>query len=1020
MTDDEDVINKYRSDLISFIFQQHYYKFNPNAKTYNGAEITYDVQEVKSLNSGAFVKDGVLYVDKVKIEEIFTSKKYQSEQAWGYAIAPLDPAVLSLYDNDVAKALYYKYTYQREINRSIATNSFENISKTKEFFEYKNELKDDANPDFRAYEMVLRDRTLDGLNYHGHMFFGKRAYAKQVMALKDTNPELFEKYQFLSDLEIVNTRYGTTEISNLRIGGRPRGKDIERLYDNLQELADPTVRKVKDSFENALLSNLFQKMTHFALLQSGIDTGSTFSLIPFVSNESYLNLVKEPYEQFLTDSDTKPLDLYDNLFEAQYSEEGNKALKVKVKAFAKSIYGITPYQRYTREYMYLPGDENPETLTQATVSIGLQGYRGGFEDKGKGTPEGDGKDKAMREIADGFIGEIQKTKSSTNTSLDHINNKQQQIAKDNGISNPAKTFIESRGVTHGVKSAFTKTIMLARNSEFKNKPLSDDTKVAIKVASNQGIEFVVGDMPGVDSQFIDYLQEIGAKFTIFHTGATSRIKVESNTYGQTTQGTVISEPYGVVVAETNPSETKTKEFVDLIKPQIQAQAYKENASGTANDMFMYGLRWTRKSSAKKPLNNKSYANKGLPITDAKATDGYVYDTVDQNGNPLAPISDLQPIINELQNSLGIDMSDYDAVIGNIYLPGQNIATHRDTTESLSARNYPVVVYTIGNNSGIGIYEDKKNPGSPTFASDSKTTIPTKNGTIYTFGMDGKGRFELAHDTPKGIKRDKKFPPITLPNGTVVENYTITLTFRRAADLQEGMPTAPSKVSSSRNVVMPSSPANTTINFDKVKIGKDSLTNTLMFFPSGVTMLTEATMKEFAEVIRSTGKKQLVVFNEIDGRTKNVQGNNSAYRAMGDMAYGIVTKKGSMPTKPDGKLDKPAMFTDETLDDNKVMIDEMIKGLAAKQAEGYELVFDFRGYGQYMAGYNEYAENKEGKPDFDASAPETFNYLSQQLFENFGYLNPNYLKTLEGRRIVQSRQPVTDEEIFDLKKSCKLA
>jgi NACalpha-BTF3-like transcription factor len=219
----------------------------------------------------------------------------------------------------------------------------------------------------------------------------------------------------------------------------------------------------------------------------------------------------------------------------------------------------------------------------------------------------------------------------------------------------------------------------------------------------------------------------------------------------------------------------------------------------------------------------------------------------------------------------------------------------------------------------------------------------------------------------------------------------------------------------------------------------------MFFPSGVSMLTEATMKEFAEAMRSTGKKQLVVFNEIDGRTKNVQGNNSAYRAMGDMAYGIVTKKGPMPTKPVNQkeierlvkekniseeaaykilasknIDKVAMLTDGTLDDNKVMIDEMIKGLAGKQAEGYELLFDFRGYGQYMAGYNEYAENKEGKPDFDASAPETFNYLSQQLFENFGYLNPNYLKTLEGRRIVQSREPVTDDEIFDLKKSCKLA
>jgi exodeoxyribonuclease-5 len=255
----------------------------------------------------------------------------------------------------------------------------------------------------------------------------------------------------------------------------------------------------------------------------------------------------------------------------------------------------------------------------------------------------------------------------------------------------------------------------------------------------------------------------------------------------------ISKPYGVVVAETNPDKLKTAQFVNIIQPQIKKQAYKENNSSTANDMFMYGLRWTRKGKAIKPLNNKSYANKGLPITDALAKDGYVYDTVDQNGNALAPISDLQPIINEIQNNLNIDMSDYDAVIGNIYLPGQNIATHRDTTESLSAKNYPVVVYTIGNNSGISVYENEKNPGSPSFASNKKITIPTKNGSIYTFGMDGKGRFEVAHDTPKGIKRDQNFPKIMLPNGDIIENYTITLTFRRAADLEPNMPTAPKKI-----------------------------------------------------------------------------------------------------------------------------------------------------------------------------------------------------------------------------------
>ena len=45
--------------------------------------------------------------------------------------------------------------------------------------------------------------------------------------------------------------------------------------------------------------------------------------------------------------------------------------------------------------------------------------------------------------------------------------------------------------------------------------------------------------------------------------------------------------------------------------------------------------------------------------------------------------------------------------------------------------------------------------------------------------------------------------ITLPNGTVIENYTITLTFRRAADLTPGMPTAPAKLTSQQRTTQPS-------------------------------------------------------------------------------------------------------------------------------------------------------------------------------------------------------------------------
>lgn len=151
----------------------------------------------------------------------------------------------------------------------------------------------------------------------------------------------------------------------------------------------------------------------------------------------------------------------------------------------------------------------PVKLTKASVSTGFQGYKGGFENTGKGTPQGDGKDKAMREVADGFIGEITKANSSSLTSYNTLRDSQNTSF--------------SKGTNSSIKNS--QIVMLARNSEYSGKALLDSTKNKIKEAFSNGAEFVVGDMPNVDSQFIEYLQEIGAKFTIYHTGNTPRIKV---------------------------------------------------------------------------------------------------------------------------------------------------------------------------------------------------------------------------------------------------------------------------------------------------------------------------------------------------------------------------------------------------------------------------------------------------------------------------------------------------------------
>lgn len=256
---------------------------------------------------------------------------------------------------------------------------------------------------------------------------------------------------------------------------------------------------------------------------------------------------------------------------------------------------------------------------------------------------------------------------------------------------------------------------------------------------------------------------------------------------------IVSHDYGIVKIETNPTPEKTKLFATIIRKQISKQTFKENRGRFANKMFHFGLRWGKRQGLLKQQPIKSFA---------WPNDFYGYDTVDQNGDELPSLEVLQPIISEIESHLGIDMSDYDSVIGNIYLDNEYIYPHRDTTESLSARNYPVIVYTLGNDASLGVWDN--NQGKMTFANTYDTTylggelkglnptneILTKNGTIYTFGMGGRGRFELTHSTPALHKKPLEFPKFILPDFEVVSKYTITLTFRRAKDLDENTPIEP--------------------------------------------------------------------------------------------------------------------------------------------------------------------------------------------------------------------------------------
>ena len=89
---------------------------------------------------------------------------------------------------------------------------------------------------------------------------------------------------------------------------------------------------------------------------------------------------------------------------------------------------------------------------------------------------------------------------------------------------------------------------------------------------------------------------------------------------------------------------------------------------------------------------------------------------------------------------------------------------------------------------------------------------------------------------------------------------------------------------------------------------------------------------------------------------------------------------------------------------KDAIDTAMQELTEAKNSGQVLVFSEQGYGQEML-----HKNRSGS----MFAPQTFLYLSKQLYENFGYLNPRYLQTRTGTGVVQSTQSITDVQVIEM-------
>jgi hypothetical protein len=586
-TDKTKIVGEFRKQLAPYIFYNSYFNL-PTGKYYRGRLLDNElpIATTTYTRRGAIYGDGKIYVDETTINENLNNEFYSNELQ--YFDADVSPLPSNVFTGVNANKMYRKYLYERESLRSLSNYTYKTVAESQEYKKLEKELSemylgktallkgkstviDEPTVKLWAYETYLRNHALNNMNLPFWTFTGKNSFAYQYDNII-SNPafkSLVGYYQLLDALEVdVMTGKNPSNVNTLRFRDTLLDIDQKNLYsENLNELKNPALLQSKfnlSAIDAENISKFFNRFDVVAYLQSASNPNSTFSILSIADSKVISNLIAEPISKFIdTVNQLSSLPgnqgaevtklLFDQYRKIFISTNSNKKATLSKRFrtfndenFSRAVLStnkdavIAEFLKQAKVEVKEEQEAMPEAFYEDQVSAtqveGFQGYKGGFEDKGKGTPQGDGKDKAMRQVATASIVEFKSDKSKS-SSLTTLN----EVGTDNDYSYEKDRYVGSSyngslpafsGM--GVMSNFGKTVMLARNGKLANTPLNNETKYLINIANQQGAEFVVGDMPGVDSQFIDYLQEIGAKFTIYHTGTTPRVQVKQATAQTTT------------------------------------------------------------------------------------------------------------------------------------------------------------------------------------------------------------------------------------------------------------------------------------------------------------------------------------------------------------------------------------------------------------------------------------------------------------------------------------------------------
>lgn len=1146
----DEFVRRYRNDIMSYIFQNSFYAFDSEAKTYSSKEVSYKVQPVLSLSyrSGVAIKDNTLYVDKTTLKNSFYTKDKAS--SWSQGVAPVPDYMFDsqYYNSNTAYELYVKFVYERETLRTLADYSFDALSKTEEFKEYYKDLMSVASTsekeaDAKAYELVLRDAALENVGVFGAMFLGQNSYSSKIAKLL-TNKELVSKYEVLNLLSPATVLTGGVPMTNLFLKGRLSKEQIDTAHRNLIDLSNPSVKKVEDPEENLRISKLFKKFALFTLLQSGVDTRSTFSMIKIIPNDDYLALMEKPYNDFLEMSGIEKRTYFENYNQAflQQYNIGNKFLSNRFKNYAKNVstkdiaaLGLVK-QKVTSLPSAFEGSINSELQQTENIEdqksvvtdlLDINGVKIDLNTLGIGFQPNAQQIEALKKMADFVDKEFSETPDDNiytlmgyaGTGKSSITKILLEYIKQSGLrANVTAPTHRAKKIIKELTGKKARTI----HKELGLKPDQDLEKLNLsnlKFALAGTIKetppdiLIIDEASFINDGLLDSIKEIlmSKNYKVIFIGDPAQLRPVN----QKTNSKVfdVANKSELTKVERQQDGNPLGPILDAIRSNLSSPVDKFQPISTINGD--QGVVFTTDSGkfleqaaqaflSKNFKNNRNYV-RVVTYTNERVesinrfvrkamgyTQEYVqgeilmsYDNLRSNYRTgdynISNSADYQITSRPYEKTIlygeefvsdgfePVEVRGYSFEIEDINDPGSTqkiFIIARDTPQEALDR-----IATLVDGVAKKAAQEKKETGEAIlwqkyYALKDNVTFPMD---IFSKDVDpstGKKRlivkktfdYGYAHTIHKsqGGTYTHIFADFDSVNGSKLsseeKNQLKYVALSRATNIgyvfnnkaagavrpiNWDMALAEKKVKiKPRTVVKGTATPSESNDLDKFfSVFQSTVNGVFTFEWNGISEKRKvqdaevnvfvpkknALSEEKVQLFKVNYPKSLIVYNEaIDRSDVNISGTNSVYRSLEDASYGIRTKIGIKPTSPgNNTLNLLAALTDETYAENIKMIDEDIQAMLNKQAEGFSLIFDNHGYGQYMIGYYDYpGTTTQAKIVGDPIAPETFNYLSEQLFEKFGYINPNWLKTEKGRAAVQKTQNVTDAETLEQLKKCR--